>query len=280
MKKILITGLTGYIGVSLNAYLSNQSDNYQIDMVSVRDDEWKSKDFSMYDSIIHVAGIAHQKETTENANLYYSINRDLAIELAKKAKSDGCPHFVFMSSMSVYGKDTGVITKDTVPSPKSNYGKSKMQAEAKISELENTAFGVCILRPPMVYGKDCRGNFQSVVKIVKKLPIFPSLNNKRSMIYIDNLCSFIQYCIDERLTGIYFPQNKEYVKTTDMAKIISKRLGKKVFFSRLCGLAILIFRPFVGMLKKAFGSLVYENTEDFYYSYCIVDTEKSFEQSI
>jgi nucleoside-diphosphate-sugar epimerase len=280
MKRVLITGLTGYIGTSLNAYLVKQGNKYQIDMLSVRDDVWKSKDFSVYDTTIHVAGIAHRKETPENAQSYYLINRDLAIEIAEKAKKDGCPHFVFMSSMSVYGMNTGVITKDTKPVPKSNYGKSKMQAEIKISELEDTAFRVCILRPPMVYGKGCKGNFQSVVKIVQKLPVFPVVNNKRSMIFIDNLCSFIQYCIDESLSGIYFPQNKEYANTTDMARIISNKLGKRVFFSRLCGLIILICRPFVSMLQKAFGSLTYENTEDFEYIYCVIDTKKSFEQSI
>lgn len=280
MKRVLITGLTGYIGTSLNLYLSQQSDQYQIDRIGLRNNAWKSKDFSVYDSIIHVAGIAHRKETKANAESYYAVNRDLAIEIAEKAKSDGCSHFVFMSSMSVYGMDTGVITKETQPSPKSNYGKSKLQAEIKISALADSSFRVCILRPPMVYGKNCKGNFQSVVKIVQKFPIFPAVKNERSMIYIDNLCSFIKFSIDNRLHGLYFPQNKEYTQTTNMARIISNQLGKKVFFSKLLGFAVLVCRPFIGILQKAFGSLIYQDTEDFDYKYCLVDIAESFQQSI
>ncbi len=280
MKRILITGVTGYIANSLNSYLIRQSNQYQIDMVSLRDSGWKNKNFFIYDSVVHVAGIAHRKETKVNAQSYYDINRDLAIEIAEKAKTDGCPHFIFMSSMSVYGMDTGVITKETQPSPKSNYGKSKLQAENKISELGDSAFSVCILRPPMVYGRDCKGNFQSVVNLVQKLPIFPIVNNQRSMIYIDNLCLFIKFCIDNRLHGLYFPQNKEYVQTTNMARIIAKRLGKRVLFSKLFGFAVLVCSPFMSMLQKAFGSLIYQDTEDFDYKYCLINTEESFQKSI
>ncbi|MBR5858876.1 MAG: NAD-dependent epimerase/dehydratase family protein, partial [Clostridia bacterium] len=182
MKKILITGANSYIGTSFETYLKeNFPDDYVVDTVDMIDGTWHEKSFAGYDSVFHVAGIAHQKETKENAHLYYEVNRDLAIEIAKKAKDDGVKQYIFLSSMSVYGVETGVITKETEPNPKSNYGKSKLQAEQGISSLASDDFKVCILRPPMVYGRGCKGNFQTVVKIVKKSPVFPNVKNKRSI---------------------------------------------------------------------------------------------------
>ena len=128
MKKILITGANSYIGTSFEKYLKeNYPDEYIVDTVDMIDGSWREKSFAGYDSVFHVAGIAHQKETKKNAHLYYEVNRDLAVETAKKAKSEGVKQFIFLSSMSVYGMDTGVITKETKPNPKSNYGKSKFQ---------------------------------------------------------------------------------------------------------------------------------------------------------
>ena len=280
MKKILITGANSYIGVSFENYMKQWADEYSVDTVDMIDGTWREKDFGGYDAVFHVAGIAHKKETKENAELYYKVNRDLAVETAKKAKEDGVKQFIFLSSMSVYGMDTGVITKDTVPMPKSNYGKSKLQAEEGINALSSDDFKVCTLRPPMVYGKDCKGNFQTVVKIVKKSPVFPRIKNERSMIYIDNLASFVKLCVDRELCGLYFPQNKEYVTTVDMAKGIAAKLEKKRYFSYLLGCGVFVLRTFVSVAKKGFGTLTYLNTEELDYSYCVVDNEESIKRSI
>ncbi|MBQ8448191.1 MAG: NAD-dependent epimerase/dehydratase family protein, partial [Clostridia bacterium] len=161
MKRILITGANSYIGTSFENYMKQWVDEYSVDTVDMIDGTWREKDFGEYDVVFHVAGIAHKKETKENAELYYKVNRDLAIETAKKAKKDGVKQFIFLSSMSVYGMDTGVITKDTVPTPKSNYGKSKLQAEEGMKELADDDFKICTIRPPMVYGEGCKGNYQT-----------------------------------------------------------------------------------------------------------------------
>ena len=257
MKKILITGANSYIGTSFEKYIKdNYSEDYTVDTVDMIDGSWREKSFKGYDVIFHVAGIAHQKETKGNAHLYYEINRDLAIEVAKKAKEDGIKQFIFLSSMSVYGMDTGVITKDTKPNPKTNYGKSKLQAEEQIVELRDESFKICVLRPPMVYGDGCKGNYQSIVKLVKKFPIFPRVNNKRSLVHIDNLVAFVKTAIYQELDGLYFPQDKEYVRTIDLAKLIAKQENKKIYFSFLLGLVVIVLRPFIGKLKKAFGSLI------------------------
>lgn len=257
MKKILITGVNSYIGNAFKDYTRKWPKKYQVDVISLRDGEWKKLQFSVYDSIFHVAGIAHQKETEENRHLYYEVNRDLTIEVCKKAKADGVKQFILMSSMSVYGMDTGTITLETKPNPKSNYGKSKLQAEEEIGELTDKSFKVSIIRPPMVYGKGCKGNFQTVVKLIKKLPVFPRVNNQRSMIYIDNLSEFVRDLIDRETEGLFFPQNSEYMNTTQMAKWIAEALGKKVHMSWFLGLCVQVLIPFNRTARKAFGNMIY-----------------------
>lgn len=281
MKRILITGANSYIGTSFERYVKeNYPDDYQIDTVDMIDGSWKQKNFACYDSVFHVAGIAHQKETKRNAHSYYEVNRDLAIETAKKAKAEGVKQFIFLSSMSVYGMETGVITKETQPNPKSHYGKSKWQAEQEIAPMETDSFKVCILRPPMVYGKGCKGNFNGVCRLVRKLPIFPRVMNQRSMVYIDNLSSFAKMCVDNEICGVYFPQNREYVSTMDMAKGIAESMGKKIYFEFLTGLGVCVLRLVYPTAKKGFGSLIYKDTEDFDFSYVVTNNLQSFIQSV
>ncbi|WP_138205983.1 NAD-dependent epimerase/dehydratase family protein [Haloimpatiens lingqiaonensis] len=254
MKKILITGANSYIGTSFEKWLDKSE--YIVDTVDMIDGSWKKKDFSGYDVVFHVAGIAHIKETKENAELYYKVNRDLVYEVAQKSKNDGVKQFIFLSSMSVYGMETGVINKDTVPMPKSNYGKSKLQAEELIAPLQDSTFNIAVLRPPMIYGQGCKGNYVRLEKFALKSPIFPDIKNKRSMIYIDNLCEFVKLLIDDCSSGLFLPQNEEYVCTSDMVREIAEAHGKKIHMTKL-------FNPLLRVLKvstvnKVFGDLVYE----------------------
>lgn len=259
MKKILITGANSYIGTSFEKYINeNYSTKYQVETIDMKDPSWREKSFEGYDVVFHVSGIAHIKETKQNANLYFEVNRDLAVEVAIKAKNDGIKQFIFLSTMSVYGKDTGVITKETKPNPKTNYGKSKLQAEEQIIKLRCDSFKVCILRPPMVYGEGCKGNYQTLIKIVKKSPLFPRVNNKRSLVHINTLVTFVEDLICNEMDGLFFPQEKDYIRTIDLVNDIAKGLNKKVYFSFVLGFVILIFKPFIGKLRKAFGSLIYK----------------------
>ena len=262
MKKILITGAGSYIGESFTRYINEYfPQEYQVCTVDTMDSGWKDTDFSRFDCVFHVAGIVHRKETTENASLYYSVNRDLAAEVAGFAKNAGVQQFVFLSSMSVYGIETGTITRSTQPKPRSNYGKSKLEAEQQLTQLESDSFTVTVLRPPMVYGKGCKGNFQSVVKLVKKLPFFPKVNNRRSMIYVDTLSAYIEHCIRQQQGGLHLPQNPEYINTADMAASIAQGLGKKLHLSPMLGFCVKLIIPFVKPAQKAFGSLVYEQEQ-------------------
>lgn len=281
MKKILITGANSYIGTSFEKWVAQWPDKYSVDTVDMIDGTWKEKDFSGYDVVFHVAGIAHVSADPKMEDLYYKVNRDLAIETAKKAKYDGVKQFIFMSSIIVYG-DSGhinkkrVITRDTIPNPTNFYGNSKLQAEEGIKPLENDEFKVVILRPPMIYGKGSKGNYPKLAKMARKLPVFPDIDNERSMLHIDNLCEFIRLIIDNEERGLFFPQNKEYVKTSEMVRLIAEAYGKKIKLTRVFNPLLKILGNFTGVINKAFGNLVYEQSlSEYAESYRIRDLRES-----
>jgi nucleoside-diphosphate-sugar epimerase len=275
MKHILITGANSYIGTSLEKWLNKNHEQYPIDTLDMQSEDWKEKDFSKYDVIFHVAGIAHIKETKKNQELYYKVNRDLAYKTAQKAKVSGVKQFIFLSSMSVYGIEEGSIDENTLLNPNNNYGKSKLQAEELIRPLNDNSFKIAIIRPPMVYGKGCKGNYPKLSRMVLNLPVFPKIESKRSMIYIDNLCEFVRFLIDDGAHGLFFPQNKEYVNISDMVSLIAKVHGKKIWTTKLFNSLLKLLN--IDIVNKAFGDLVYllELSNYHNFQYCVVDLEKS-----
>lgn len=258
MKKILITGINSYVGTSFKKWIENYSGKYFVDTISLKNDLWKEKDFSLYDVVFHVAGIAHIKEKSENQDLYYKVNRDLAYETAKKAKAEAVKQFIFLSSMSVYGIEDGVIDKNTLLKPNSAYGKSKIEAEELINQLAEDSFVVATIRPPMVYGKGCKGNYPRLAALALKTPIFPVVDNKRSMIYIDNLSEFVKQLIDNYSGGLFFPQNAEYVNTSEMVRLIAEVHGKTLRMTKLFNPLLRLLN--VSTVNKVFGNLVYEKS--------------------
>ena len=267
MKKILITGAGSYIGTSFEKYLlKNFPQDYLVHTADMIDGTWRSLDFSEYDSVFHVAGIAHSdngKISAEKERLYYAVNTDLTVETAAKAKADGAKQFIFMSSAIVYGDSapigkSKVITRDTPVSPANCYGDSKVQAENSIRPLDDDTFKVVILRPPMIYGKGSRGNYPLLAKIALKTPIFPYVENSRSMLYIENLCEFVRLMIENEEHGTFWPQNAEYSNTAELVKMIAAAHGKKVRLVKGFTWALKILSHLTGLVNKAFGSLCYD----------------------
>lgn len=289
MKKILITGAGSYIGTSFEKYITeNFPDQYTVDTVDMIDGSWKNKDFSDYDSVFHVAGIAHSdngKISDEKAKLYYSVNTDLTVETAKKAKADGVGQFVFMSSAIVYGDSapigkTKLITRDTPVSPANCYGDSKVQAENGIRPLNDDSFKVVILRPPMVYGKGSKGNYPLLAKIALKTPIFPCVKNERSMLYVENLCEFVRLTIENGENGTFWPQNGEYSNTSDLVKMIAEAHGKKVRLVKGFGWALKLASHLTGLVNKAFGSLSYDKSmSEYKTNYRLKNLKDSIEET-
>ncbi len=267
MKKILITGANSYIGTSFESYINKYwPDAYQVDTLDMVDGSWREKNFSGYDSVFHVAGIAHADVghvSEETKALYYKVNTDLTVEAAKKAKAEGVKQFIFMSSAIVYGESAPIgqtkrITGDTEPQPANFYGDSKLQAEKGILPLNDDAFKVVALRPPMIYGKGSKGNYPVLAKFAQKLPVFPYVNNERSMLYVENLCEFVRLMVTNEESGIFWPQNGEYSNTTELVKLIAEAHGKKILIIKGFGWALKIMSHVTGLVDKAFGSFSYD----------------------
>ena len=270
-KKILITGANSYIGESFENYAKEHYNaNFEIDTVDMIDGSWRDKSFFGYDTVFHVAGIAHAdvgNVSEEVKDRYYAVNTDLAIETAEKAKKEGVKQFVFMSSMIVYGDSAPygkqkIITADTKPEPANFYGDSKWQADKGVRRLANDNFHVLVVRPPMIYGKGSKGNYPTLAKLAKKLPVFPNVNNQRSMLYIENLCEFLCQVMLVGKGGIFFPQNAEYTQTADMVRIISEVAGKRIWITKLLNPCVWIGSKMPGkigrLVNKAFGNSCYD----------------------
>ena len=234
-------------------------------------------DFSDDHVVYMVAGIAHVKETNSNRELFYRVNRDLAVELAKRAKAAGVGQFIYLSSMSVYGKDTGVITNCTELKPGSSYACSKAQAEEQLSRLRCDTFRVAILRPPMVYGRGCKGNYRSLEKLALRLPFFPKICNQRSMIYIDNLSACVRAVIEQEVDGCCCPQNDEYVCTYDLVRQIAHANGRHIVPGVVSGFLLSALGRFFAVTRKAFGSLIYQRSVGTPVSYRTMSLEDSIQ---
>lgn len=288
MKKILITGADSFIGSSFERYVLNFSEEYSVDTLDMLSDGWRDTVFSDYDTVFHVAGIAHSdggRISREREALYYSVNTELTIEVAKKAKAEGVGQFIFMSSSIVYGKSGAIgkakhITGDTPPSPENCYGDSKLRAERGLFELSSESFKVVVLRPPMIYGRDCKGNFATMVKIARKTPIFPKVKNERSVLYVDNLSEFVRLMIDNGESGVFFPQNREYMNTSEAVRMIGRAQGRRIRLLRGFTLPLRILGLFTGFVNKAFGNLTYGmEMSEYKEDYRKADFERSIAES-
>lgn len=293
MKKVLITGANSYIGVSFESYAKEHYDSeLYIDTVDMIDGNWRQKDFSLYDVVFHVAGIAHADVGNVDDEVkakYYAINTDLAIETCKKAKEESVKQFIFMSSAIVYGDSAPYgtakrITATTEPKPANFYGDSKWKADKGVRALASENFIVTVLRPPMIYGKESKGNYPTLAKMAKILPMFPDVVNERSMLYIENLCEFLVQVIVRGCGGVYWPQNAEYSVTSQIVKLIAEATGHNLRVSKalnwLVALASNIPGKISNLANKAFGNMSYDLSMSQYdFMYQVVSLEDSIKRT-
>ncbi len=269
MKRVCITGAHSYVGTHVASLLEH------VDLVNVRDGAWKTIDFSQYDVVFHCAGLAHSTPDETQRELYYQVNTDLTYEIAKQAKASGVSQFIFMSSLIVYNSKETYITKDTPLEPDNFYGDSKKQAEKKLKLLSDDSFKVVIVRSPMIYGKDSKGNYPRLSKLARSLPIFPSLKNERSMLYIGNLSIFIKKIIDLELDGVFFPQNEELVSTSRLVTLINPKIRLVSIFN-----PILRKMDRLTVVNKVFGNRVIDSSLSQYsFSYQKYNLEQSIQET-
>lgn len=290
MKRILITGAGSYVGESVRRYILERGD-YQIDAVdtvgpSPRPGQapyWKDVDLSQYDVVYHVAGIAHVNADPSMEALYYKVNRDLTIEVARAAKAAGVRQFIFMSSQIVFHESrslkTEVLTAATVENPNGFYGDSKLQAELGIKPLADKDFKVCILRPCMVYGPNAKGNFPRLARLGAKVPVFPAWHNRRSMLYIDNLAEFVRQCVDRELEGTFYPQNRELADTVEIIRFFAGAAGHKVWITRLLNPFVWLGSFVLQPVNKMFATYYYDPQMSQYdFDYQLVSFDESLKR--
>lgn len=281
MKRVLITGANSFVGMNIEKWLLKTPGEFEVDTVDTMNEAWKKADYTKYDAVFHVAGIAHVDPKPEMKDLYYKVNCDLAIEVAKWAKEHEVKQFIYMSSGVVYKASKSlkgdVKTKSTVPCPNDFYGDSKLLAENGLKELDCETFKICILRPPMIYGAGNKGNLPRLGWLATKTPIFPAWHNKRSMLYVDNLAEFVKQCILREMAGTFFPQNAEYSDTVEIVRQFAKEHGHKIWISRLFNPFVWLGAKFLPALPKMFADSYYvQEMSKYDFDYQLV----SFEESI
>lgn len=307
MKRVLITGANSFVGINVEKWLDESFDGekklFQVDTVDTMNEAWKQADFSKYDVVFHVAGIAHVDPKPEMAPLYYKVNRDLTLEIAKWAQEHGVKQFIYMSSRIVYraskSMQGNVTTKETVPAPNDFYGDSKLQAEEGLKNLnldrnkddngdinnDNKDNGnninlnrmkVVILRPPMIYGPGNKGNLPRLAWLATKTPIFPAWHNKRSMLHVNNLAEFVKQIIQREMEGTFFPQNAEYADTVEIVRMFAKEHGHRIWISRLFNPFVWLGSLFLPAIPKMFADSYYvQEMSKYDFDYQVVSFEES-----
>lgn len=258
LKRVLITGANSYVGTNVEKWLMREPEKYYVETLDMKDPNWKNFDFSKFDVVFHVAGIAHVSTKKSLKDLYFKVNRDLTIETANKSKESGVNQFIFMSSMIVYSSKETKITLETTPNPDNFYGLSKLQAEEKILSLQTKNFNVCILRPPMIYGPNSKGNLPKLAKISQKINIIPKLSNKKSVLFINNLCKYVEKIILEESIGLIYPHDDNYFSTIDFILKVKDEFKKKYIQTSIFNIPLKLAINYSKYFKKIFGDYYYE----------------------
>lgn len=280
MIRVLITGANSYVGTNIERWLMMEPERFRVDTVDTMNEVWRTADFSQYDVVFHVAGIAHVDPKPSMAPLYYKVNSELTGEIAQVAKAAGVKQFIFMSSGIVFHASkslaANVITKDTVPNPNDFYGDSKLKAEEKLHALESPTFRVAILRPPMIYGPNCKGNFLRLGWLATKVPCFPEWHNRRSMLYIDNLAEFVKQIILREKAGTFYPQNRDFSDTVEIVRFFARKYRHGVWISKLFNPFVVVGSCFLPQVPKMFADSYYEQSMSEYdFDYQMVSLEES-----
>lgn len=259
MKKVLVTAQNSYLGNVLSDALAQE---YLFHKVSLRDPDWQKASWKGYDVVLHVAGIAHVSYRSVESQAYFEVNRDMTFKVAQKAKEEGLSQCLFFSTMLVYGESTAKprpITASIPVNPSTAYAQSKLEAEEALKTLEDDDFRVVILRLPMIYGPHSKGNYQKLAALSLKVPFFPVVNNKRSMLFSGDLVLLIDGLITQGFSGTVYPQNDAPVRTSDLVKTIRAVHGKKTLLIPGFNGLIRWLLPLSPALRKLFGSFYYDD---------------------
>lgn len=252
---ILLTGSNGFIG---SYFINKYSDSYDIKTFSFLKDDIEELNCDKIDVVLHLSALVHQMGGA-SVDEYERVNVTQTLMLAMKAKKAGVGQFVFMSTIKVYGEETDVAYDEkSICNPQDEYGKSKLKAEDKLMKLQDDSFKVSIIRTPIVYGYGVKANIKSLVNLVGKVSLLPfgSIKNKRSMVYVGNLCHLIDEVIKQEQSGIFLACDDEPLSTTRLIELIAKNLNKKIYLIK-----IPLFETMLKLLKPSFHKRLYGSLE-------------------
>jgi len=262
MCSILIIGANSFIGTNFIKH----SEFRDIKEISVKDKTLDTLPFKGYDVILYLAAIVHQNNEIPESE-YLRINRDLCLEVTARAKKEGVKHFIFLSTLKVYGNiPSGNIINDENSEciPTDPYGKSKLEAEIGLKELEGPDFIVSVIRTPLVYGEGVKANMLSLIKLVEKIRILPFKNtgNRRNYTYVGNLVGFIDRIIEKKASGTFIVKDNETLSTDDLVKILAKNLNTGLSLFALPGFVLFIFKKLLPhYYDRLYGSMEVDNTK-------------------
>lgn len=257
--KLLITGSNGFVG---SYFINKYNEKYDIKTFSFLNNDINTLDCSDVDVVFHLSALVHQMGGA-SAEEYEKVNVTQTLQLAKKAKESGVKHFVFMSTVKVYGEETnGVYTENSTCNPKDEYGKSKLKAEIKLRKLEDESFKVSIIRTPIVYGYGVKANIKSLIHLVNKIPILPfgKIENKRSMVFAGNLCHLVDEVIEQQRAGVFLASDDEPLSTSRLIELIAKSLNKKIYLIKIPFFESLLKLVKPSFHKRLYGSLEVDNS--------------------
>ena len=248
---ILVTGATGFIG---SYFVRKYGLKNDIKTFSFLNDDFSSLKLEPFDTIVHLSALVHQMNGA-NLSEYEKINVTQTLMLAKKAKASGVKQFIFMSSVKVYGEERDrAYDEMSECKPTDAYGISKLKAEEELEKLSADTFNVAIIRTPIVYGFGVKANIRNLISLVNKVPVLPfaGIKNKRSMVYVGNLCHLIDTLVDKSIGGVFLASDDRPMSTTNLIELIALELNKKNYLIK-----VPFFRQLLKTLKPSFYQRLY-----------------------
>lgn len=260
MKTIAVSGLSGFVGKRLLEYNRHR---FVIVPLELRRKKIVDLDLSGIDAIVHLAGKAHQMQPIDD-KIYFDVNYELTKQLAQRAQEQGVPHFVYISSTKVYGDDVKMVLDEKSPcTPTDAYGESKWKAEQYLQSVNSSSFVTAIVRPPLVYGPEVKGNMIKLLELAAKnypLP-FGNIGNERSMVFVDNLIELINTIITQHAAGVFIAGDERPLSTDRLIGLMRKSLGNTKGLISIPGfIRSLIKKAKPALYIRLFGSFVVDNT--------------------
>lgn len=257
MKKILITGASGYLG---SEFIELYKDLYRFQTFSLLRSSIDEVNLDDIDCVLHCAALVHQTKPLTYKE-YYKVNVEYPLALAKKAKAKGVSQFVFISTIAVYDNSINELTETAKLNPPTLYGKTKLEAEFQLQKLNEASFIVSVIRPPMIYGNNAPGNINKLKSIINKSPIIPlgGIKNKRTFVYIKNLCFGIDQVIRQELKGMFLISDDEAISTTKLISLIASTNKRKKHIIKIPFFKIILNLLKPNLYSKLYNDLVVNN---------------------